>query len=77
MVSAESFVLASPRRRRWRSLEVPTNGHKAEKLAPLNAEQITRAAAEALWPKGIPHDKLPSLLRWNIQTHYFLAEVQT
>lgn len=51
------------------------NGHKADKLPQLTAEQITRAAAEALWPEGIPHDSLTALLRWNIQTHYFLAEV--
>lgn len=51
------------------------NGHKADKLPPLSAEQITRAAAEALWPEGIPHNSLTALLRWNIQTHYFLAEV--
>ena len=48
---------------------------KPEKLPPLTAEQITRAAAEALWPKGIPHDKLTLLLRWNNQTHDFLTEV--
>ena len=54
---------------------VTDNGHKADKLPPLTAEQITRAAAEALWPEGIPHDSLTALLRWNIQTHYFLAEV--
>ena len=45
-------------------------------LAPLSAEQVTRAAAEALWPDGVPHDMLTALMRWNIQTHYFLAEVQ-
>ena len=53
-----------------------SNGHKNEPLPPLTAEQITRAAAEALWPDNIPHDKLPALLRWTIQTHFFLSEVQ-
>ena len=51
------------------------SGHKEEKLPPLTAEQITQAAAVALWPAGIPHDKLTTLMRWNTQTHDFLAEV--
>ena len=72
-------VTRAPYNRKKQALEIaaPTNGHKADKLPALTAEQITRAAAEALWPDGIPHDRLSSLLRWNIQTHYFLAEVQS
>jgi len=46
-----------------------------KKLPPLTADQITRAAAESLWPRGIPHDKLAALLRWNNQTYEFLTEV--
>ena len=52
-----------------------SNGHKGQPLPPLTAEQITRAAAEALFPDNVPHDMLPALLRWNIQTHYFLSEI--
>jgi uncharacterized C2H2 Zn-finger protein len=42
----------------------------------LSADEITRAAAIALWPRGIPHDKFTALLRWHQQTAEFLAEVQ-
>lgn len=44
-------------------------------LPPLTAEQVVRAAAETLWPKGIPTEKLSALMRWSIQTNEFLTEV--
>lgn len=74
-------VTRKPYKRRKKTMEMEvapkSNGHKATPLSPLTAEQITRAAAESLWDTGVPHDKLAALLRWNIQTHYFLSEVQT
>jgi len=70
-------VTRAPYNRKKETLEIASvpkvNGAP---LAPLTAEQVTRAAAEALWPDGVPHDMLTPLMRWNIQTHYFLAEVQ-
>jgi uncharacterized C2H2 Zn-finger protein len=42
---------------------------------PLTADQITTAAAIALFPGGVPTNKLPLLLRWHDGTHTFLREV--
>lgn len=52
----------------------PVPVHRSS-TASLSAEEITRAAAIALWPRGIPHDKFSALLNWHKQTETFLAEV--
>lgn len=49
--------------------------HVPARPARLSSDEITRAAALALWPRGIPHDKFSALLRWHQQTEAFLAEV--
>ena len=48
---------------------------KATLPEPLTAEQITRTAAQMLWPEGIPHDKLDALMMWHQETVEFLSQV--
>ena len=41
---------------------------------PLTADQIVKATATMLWPKGIPHDQLDALMVWHRQTVAFLSQ---
>ena len=46
------------------------------RVQPITAEQIIEAAAEVIWPDGVPAKQLPVLLRWHHQTADFLDVVQ-
>lgn len=46
------------------------------KLPVLEAEQITEATAQSLWPQSMPTSKVGDLLEWHRQTQEFLRKVR-
>ena len=63
-------------RREVHGLEAKASKVKQVKVKPdpLTADQIVKAAAAMLWPKGIPHDQLDALMVWHRQTVAFLSQ---